>query len=1325
MTDYNFDHPDFTQEHIAHLQVHPLEACQRENASLRIRLETFNRMLIEAKEESQTRLVRIKQVRAERDAAFNEGEAYAKGEIREEIGIVRRERHEAEVKRKEAEEKEAKARERLRDMERELEEFKEERKKGVNRMEGVDRETINLLKERERFEEELREAKEIIKGKDFYIQRLEEETRSMSANVEELVAERDTLKEHLTEASERMSMDVEETPPAESEPMMALTKQFNVLLAEKNDLLQQLEIVTENLMGTTPKENTPEIGIPEKNRKRAVSTLSINADPDSDVFQEFEPKLQAPSPLRQTSTPESNEDADEEELKISIETNESDNSRERYRKNKEIWSQRLTDRIKSLEKKNMRLERYHDISHVTRAFLSLTPVHFEALRELKERKRKEGLILLDVMSKEHNSLRKQNRNLEKQLKLLADMRSREKDDSAEAQDFILTQRRCDSKEEAVNIYKRLYDQAQMAMQKMIETGAGVDAEEVTELRKERDIYKKRKEELEEEIDGSLGLRKQLAFSVAGDTGDVYMATQLTRVKAELEWRTKERDIAMEESHVEQNLTSIKELMDQLSQNLEKSARPIERQNTEHEELTKKYQICLRQLSDKKEKIKTLESFLEDKYMETEDLAGDEHSDSLRARLARTLMELYQVKRTLMEKTIQRNSLTKSAVNCLTTVLRENETLKKTIDTLKKHPDRDPERPVTDVDLENEETIASLQQTVDSLTKRLNKADSAISSAEKRAAKSKDRLESYIGMHAFGGDSHPRVKALRESRARVAVGPNATDTQVIAILKNQLKDTDDFLNFVCAKLVVLSDERRELDTGKVEAAERRLEECMDLVGGPLGQNEAWDNLKGLLSETRETLVVKMKEWKEKDKERDWAVESLENLLKESEERGVALAKLLHAAQEDVESKGTQGGRIAELEEQLKKNEEMISNSLRENDQHKAETDGLESFLQASEVQTTQLEEQLSRIEEKIQYLQQEKDNHKAEAERLEDLLKASETKTAQFFRILRDEEEEQYREEIERLHELLLMKEEEDNQYREEIERLHELHTMSEAKTTELLEISLKTSTRLSHLEDEGTRWKNVAGESIREIEQLQSKLEDLEAEIELLRIANHQNADTQTEMSMAKDMETQTESPESPSTPALTSSIPEVAAPKPKKSKKKAPNKKSVKRGSQDSRYNPHQDSASESPDEELEDTKTPKPQPPPPPKPKPNISIRRELAHPVPSPSPAPSIQIKFVSKKNLKKAESKEREEYDSLYRDEGGAESEDEEVPATEVEPVSPVEEMQNVEVNGARRSRRTRNKSPVYVGEFIVEGPGRAQKRKAVRSENSGRGKRGKR
>ncbi|TGO53399.1 hypothetical protein BCON_0124g00170 [Botryotinia convoluta] len=1316
MSDYNFDHSDFTQEHIRHLQENPLEACQRENQSLRIRLETFNRMLLEAKEESQTRLDRVKQVRDERDAAFDEGEKYATREIGGQLEVLKREKFEAERKTKELEEQVAKTREMVIQMKAELEKLKERNDK----KEEID--DVSLEQQRNRIAEELQEAKEVIRGKELHIQHLKEEARSRSARVSE-------------------------TPPVASARVQDLIEQIHVLMAQRDDMRQQLEIVTENFMGTPPKEVTPKgdtslRGTPEQNTERPPGRFSASAGLGSANFKGSRRILHAPSPLRQqSSTTESVEDEDsekevevkeggsekeeedldtekeEENLKESIEKDENDTSLESYRKDKDIHYQRLINRIKELERRNLRLEHYHDMSHVTRAILSLTPVHFEAYRERKEAKRKEGMVLLDIMDKERKILRKQNRKLEKQLQVLADLRRKEREeDTGDAQDFILTQAQHDANENATKDYKRLYEEAEKAVMKMLETCADVDAEEVSELRKEREFHKKRIEELEEEIDGPLGLREQLAFSTAENTDDFNAERELTRVRAGLEWCIKERDIAMEESHVEENLTSIKELMDQLSQKLDVNVYPNEEKYEQCKEMTKKYRQCQRELSDEKEKTKSLERFLEEKYMEYEDLAGDVHDASMSARLARALIELYQTKRKLMDKTIQRNSLTKSAVGCLTTVLQHNEILEQKIYTLQQHPDRDPELPITDVDLENEEMIARLQWKIDLLEKQLYKAQSDIKSAEKKAKKSKERLDEYIGLSFNKSNTHPRVESLRLNRQRSPLDPNATDPEVIAHLKVQLKDTDDLVELICQRYNVAEgeaeDEKEGLKAEKREAAERaekaeiatrRLEDCMDLVNGPLGQKEAWDNLKGLLREAREDLKTKINEWEEKDGERDWAVESLEKMLKESEEREAALAKLLHSTQEDMKSEGAKDAKIAELEEQLGRNEERIRDLLREKDEHKAEADGLESFLRASETQTTQLEEQLRKAEERIRDLQLEKDTQQSEAERLEDLLKARETQTAEFFKTLRDEEEEQYRVEIERLHELLLLREDEDEQFREEIERLHELHKTSEGKVTELLDISIKTSTRLSDLEAEITRWKIVAGESIGEIENLQKQLEDAEAKAQLQRITRNQNAETQTDTPTSTNMETQTEDIEflQPAVP------PSAVGSKPKKSKKKPPKKKLIIKIPRDPRY-PPQHSDSEPSDEEVEFPKPLKPQP------KHNVSLRQEMdsSHQAPSPSPAPSITIRLTSKAHAKKkVHGKESVEYDPPYKVETAVESEDEEIPDVEIAQESPIQEIQKVgEAVKSRGSRNTRNLDLVYTGQLLVRGLGKGEKEK---------------
>ncbi|CAD6446326.1 ccbe0aa9-fa31-43f6-a54b-f50995e2f0c7-CDS [Sclerotinia trifoliorum] len=1309
MTDYNFDHSDITQVQIQHLKSNPLEACQRENASLHIRLETFNRMLLEAKEESETRLNRIKQVRHERDAAFNEGENYARREVEAEMGILRKGRHDAEMKSKKLEENEAKTQEMMKELELELENLR----MGAGAVEGVDVGLMNSLREeRDRYEEELNEAKEIIMGKELHIQHLKEETRSMSVNAVD-------------------------TPPVESARIQALTDQLYVLMAERDGIRQQLEIVTENLMGGTPTKLTPKEDKPQttlgKDKEPAIKSFSLSTDPKNADFHGTRKRLHAPSPLRQSTTPESEEDESDgqgenkenekvdERLKQSIETDENDAVvMGDYPDDGEFLSQRLLiNQIKKLEKRNMRLERCHDKSHVIRAILSLTPVHFEAFRQRKESKRKEDLVLLDIMSKECNALRNQIRKFEKQLQLLADLRRKKREeDTGDAQDFILMQDRYDAKEEDTKSYRILYETAEQAMKNMIKAGANLDANEVIELRKERDILVKRKEELEEEIDGPLGLREQLAFSIAEDTEDIDMATQLTRVKAELELRTKERDAAIEESKVEENLTSIKELMDQLSKNLEADIYRIEEKDEQDKEVAKRYRQCQRELSDEKERVKSLEKFLEDKYMEYEDLAGDVHDDSLSARLARTLIELYQTKRKLMERTIQRNSLIKSAVGYLAAVLRENETLQQKIYILQKHPNRDPRLPIRDIDLENEETIIKLRKEISFVTTQFHQAGCEVYSAKKKAKRAKERLDQYIEMSAFGRDSHPRVQALRHDRDRSPIDPNATDPEVIEHLKTQLKDADDLMDLIVARYSVWENGKGGLNPESMEVAERRLEECMDLVHGPLGQKEAYDNLKALLTESREVLKVKMNEWNEKDKERDWAVESLEKLLKESEEREAALAKLLYSTQEDMKREGTRAAKVVEMEEQLTRNEQRIRDLLREKDEHKAEADGLESFLRASETQMTQLEEQISRGEEKLRDLQQESDNQKAEAEVLEDLLKASEIKIAESFRTLRDEEEKKYRGEIERLQEVLLLKEEEDEQFREEIERLHELHTASEGKVTELLDMSLKTSKRLSDLEAEITRWKIVAGESIRKTEELQQESEDSQSEVKLLRITNNQNEETQTEEPIFAGMETQTDIDKIPQSTVPTSTsppIPTVPALKSKNPKKKAFQKKPITKEPRDLRYHPSKDAGSEPSDEELETPKAPKPQL------KRNISLQQETARPALSPSPAPSLTIKLKSKAHSTKNKGKreERGQHNPAYKNDTGAESEDEEIPPAEVVQESPVEEK--MEVDGPRRSRRTRNPNPVYTGELVVEGLGVGQKRKADGRGNKENGK----
>ncbi|KAF7865556.1 uncharacterized protein EAF02_009979 [Botrytis sinoallii] len=318
MSDYNFDHSGFTQEHVRHLQENPLEACQRENESLRIRLETFNRMLLEAKEESQARL--------------NRCEITGDGD-----------QMKAELKK--------------------LKERKDEKE---------ETDDVSLEQQRNRIAEELEEAKEVIRGKELHIQHLKEEAR----------------------------------------------KQIHALLAQRDDMRQQLEILTENFIGTPPKEITPKgdtplRGTPEQNTERPPGRSGASAGLGSANFKGSRRILHAPSPLRQQSS-----------------TTESLSKRQRSTLPETCQPHQRT---REKESASRALSRH---VHVTRAILSLTPIHFEAYRERKEAKRKEGMVLLDITDKERKILRKQNRKLEKQLQALADLRCKDKEkDTGDAQDL--------------------------------------------------------------------------------------------------------------------------------------------------------------------------------------------------------------------------------------------------------------------------------------------------------------------------------------------------------------------------------------------------------------------------------------------------------------------------------------------------------------------------------------------------------------------------------------------------------------------------------------------------------------------------------------------------------------------------------------------------------------------------------------------------------------------------------------------------------------------------------------------------------------------------
>ncbi|TGO58078.1 hypothetical protein BOTNAR_0188g00110 [Botryotinia narcissicola] len=216
---------------------------------------------------------------------------------------------------------------------------------------------------------------------------------------------------------------------------------------------------------------------------------------------------------------------------------------------------------------------------------------------------------------------------------------------------------------------------------------------------------------------------------------------------------------------------------------------------------------------------------------------------------------------------------------------------------------------------------------------------------------------------------------------------------------------------------------------------------------------------------------------------------------------------------------------------------------------------------------------------------------------------------------------------------------------------------------------MKTSTRLSDLEDEITRWKVVAGESIGEIEHLQKQLEDAEAKTEDIELPQ----------------------------PVIS---PPTVEPKSKMSKKKP-----ITKIPRDPRHHP-QRSNSESLEKELGSSRPPRPQP------KHNTSLRQEMdsSHPAPSPSPAPSITIRLTSKVHAKKkVRGKESVEYVSPYKVETLVESEDDEIPDVEIAQESPIQEMQKAEeAVSSRGSRNTRNSDPVYTGQLLVRGLGKGEK-----------------
>jgi hypothetical protein len=519
--------------------------------------------------------------------------------------------------------------------------------------------------------------------------------------------------------------------------------------------------------------------------------------------------------------------------------------------------------------------------------------------------------------------------------------------------------------------------------------------------------------------------------------------------------------------------------------------------------------------------------------------------------------------------------------------------------------------------------------------------------------------------------------------------------------------------------------------RAEEAEKRLEDCMDLVNGPLAQRDVIDNLKALAREAKaeadkkeEDLIAAVKDrdirkqvamldvvkYKAKIAEQQENIEEIHALFTASEKRKSELEESLIA---NTESTTTL--QIDELQRHLSIHVERILE--------------LEKLLVVSSEHASEVEDRLRETEEERTVLQESAataaSDHATETAQLEDLLQDS-----------RDKE-------------------------------------------NELRELLVATSTSSSKLEAENKRLKDLVKETEDAKAALEEVLSQLEGSVKAPRTTNYENQASQT--LWAESEATDAVDPTLVSNPVATEEPLTVA--KEKKLANPKQKRKPKAKGRRDSKYNPQAgevtSSSEQAGDDEIQDHPTPDPavaatdlieaspkaSANPRQKRKPKVKRRRDSKfnpqadevisssdqtgddeiqhHPTPDPAvavteiPSPiEGSLKPAEKKptagGRRKQKPKVAPRRSSIYdpkNDEAILSSDNEEktsIPEqqstkkktlgimADTHPEELAEADENVESRGTSGlragARRTRNSNPTYVGEIVVQGSG--LKRKSV-------------
>ncbi|KAM3069608.1 hypothetical protein ACMFMF_008822 [Clarireedia jacksonii] len=834
-----------------------------------------------------------------------------------------------------------------------------------------------------------------------------------------------------------------------------------------------------------------------------------------------------------------------------------------------------------------------------KAIFELTPIDFEAARAVNEGRVAQNQELLDIIAEERDHLRTQLHNMEAQMQIRVDR----SDEGVFGSGVVLGEGRYETLKIERNKYLGWFQKLE---RKLGNEEGQLDNEDIWSIREERDELRKRKQELEEDIEGPLGWRQQLA---ASEDTEVDTITQGVRLKAKLAVCTKQRDEAVNALEKEMN-KSYEESRGGLEDLFSKLCTMVElkiSQYKSHDALRTRNSVlradldtATRKLSDVQQRYDVLK-----KKVTSQDTDPKGGGNTTSASPAELKAQVFRLKLMLDERTHERNTLRVLAIKSLAATLRSIE--------------------------EAEQTIQELRTSLEE----------------------------------------------QRSNSRNLAGGEGIDSST-----PQDQDNNDD-NLELESKLKAATEVKDAAIRRAEEAEKRLEDCMDLVNGPLAQKEVIGNLKELAREARSDADRKEQDWIAATKERDII-------------RQIAML-------DAVKYKA----RIAEQQDSIEKIHAQFAAS----ETRKLELEDLLKMANAESATIHQIDALQGLLSINAQRISE-----------LEALLVVSSEHALEMEDRLREKEQESFT-----LQESAVTAA---SDHATETAQLEDLLQESRDKANELMQVLLATSTNSSKLEAENERLQDLVKATEDANTSPESRLSQFEDSFKAPHTNKYENQASQTiwaENGTPDDVDAASVSPPGTIEPPL------IAAQNDKSANAKQKRKPKVKRR-RASKYNPQADEASSSSDRIEADEEEPDPITEPTP-------ANTETQIPIEgSPAPAERKATEERRGKQKSKARPRRSSKYDPK-NDEAALSSEDnnddEEKPSVLQQRVTTKKKIpstmavdtrhrglanagENEEDRGTSGlrsgARRTRNSNPVYVGEVVVQGSG--MKRKS--SEGGGGG-----